>query len=136
MSRLAFRGRTRVKTTRRPWSSKFADAFRGLSRAFRTQASFFVHVWAAVAVVVAGMVLRVSLVEWCLLAGAIGIVLLAETFNTAIESLARAVDVGRHPRIRDALDMASAGVLLSAMTAAVIGAIVLGHRLGVLAGCW
>lgn len=136
MSRLAFRGRTRVKTTRRPWSSKFADAFRGLSRAFRTQASFFVHVWAAVAVVVAGMVLRVSLVEWCLLAGAIGIVLVAETFNTAIEALARAVDVGRHPRIRDALDMASAGVLLSAMTAAVIGAIVLGHRLGALTGCW
>jgi diacylglycerol kinase len=125
-----------VKTTRRPWSSKFADAFRGLVRAFRTQPSFFVHVWAAVAVVVAGSVLGVSLVEWCLLAGAIGIVLVAETFNTAIESLARAVDVGRHPRIRDALDMASAGVLLSAMTAAVIGAIVLGHRAGAGIGFW
>jgi diacylglycerol kinase len=118
-----------VKTTRRPWASKFADAFRGLSRAVRTQSSFFVHVWVAVAVVVAGAVLRVSLVEWCLLAGAIGIVLVAETFNTAIESLARAFDARRHPRIRDALDMASAGVLLSAMTAAVIGLIVLGHRI-------
>ncbi|MFN5756685.1 MAG: diacylglycerol kinase [Planctomycetia bacterium] len=118
-----------MKTTRRPWASKFADAFRGLSRAVRTQSSFFVHVWVAVAVVVAGAVLRVSLVEWCLLAGAIGIVLVAETFNTAIESLARAFDARRHPRIRDALDMASAGVLLSAMTAAVIGLIVLGHRI-------
>jgi diacylglycerol kinase len=107
-----------------------------VSRAFRTQSSFFVHVWAAVAVVAAGSVLRVSLVEWCLLAGAIGIVLVAETFNTAIESLARAFDARRHPRIRDALDMASAGVLLSAMTAAVIGAIVLGHRVGTLTGCW
>jgi diacylglycerol kinase len=125
-----------VKTIRRSWASKFADAFRGLSRAFRTQSSFFVHVWAAVAVVVAAAVLRVSLVEWCLLAGAIGIVLVAETFNTAIESLARALDVGRHPRIRDALDMASAGVLLSAMTAAVIGLIVLGYRVGALTGCW
>jgi diacylglycerol kinase len=93
-------------------------------------------VWAAVAVVVAGAVLRVSLVEWCLLAGAIGIVLVAETFNTAIESLSRAFDARRHPRIRDALDMASAGVLLSAMTAAVIGLIVLGHRAGCLLGRW
>ncbi len=125
-----------MKTIRRPWASKFADAFRGLSRAVRTQSSFFVHVWVAVAVVVAGAVLRVSLVEWCLLAGAIGIVLVAETFNTAIESLARAFDARRHPRIRDALDMASAGVLLSAMTAAVIGLIVLGHRIGSLLGCW
>ena len=125
-----------MKTTRRPWSSKFADAFRGLARAFRTQSSFFVHVWAAVAVGVAGAVLRVSLVEWCLLAGAIGIVLVAETFNTAIESLARAIDVGRHPRIRDALDMASAGVLLSAATAAVIGAVVLGQRAGAAIGFW
>ena len=136
MSRPGFRGPNSVKTTRRPWSSKFADAFRGVSRAFRTQSSFFVHVWAAVAVVVAAAAIRVSLVEWCLLAGAIGIVLVAETFNTAIESLARAFDARRHPRIRDALDMASAGVLLSAVTAAVIGAIVFGHRVGALTGCW
>jgi diacylglycerol kinase len=125
-----------VKTTRRPWSRKFADAFRGLSRAYRTQSSFFVHVWAAVAVVMAAAVLRASLVEWCLLVGAIGIVLVAETFNTALESLARAVDAGRHPRIRDALDMASAAVLTSAITAAVIGAIVLGHRAGTCCGLW
>jgi diacylglycerol kinase len=114
---------------RRPWRRKFADAFRGLSRAVRSQSSFIVHLWAAVAVVVAAAVLRVSLVEWCLLLGAIGVVLVAEIFNTAIESLARAIDVGRHPRIRDALDMASAAVLLAAITAAVIGVIVFGPRL-------
>ena len=92
----------------RPWSCKFGDAFRGLRRAVRSQNSFAVHLTVATAVIVAAAVLRVSLVEWCLLVGAIGFVLTAEVFNTAIESLARAHDVGRHPRIRDALDMASA----------------------------
>jgi diacylglycerol kinase len=121
---------------RRSWPRKFADAFRGLSRAVRSQSSFFVHLWVAAAVVAVAAVLRVSLVEWCLLIGAIGIVLVAEIFNTSIESLARALDTGRHPRVRDALDMASAAVLLSAVVAAVIGIAVFGHRAGVLAGFW
>jgi hypothetical protein len=76
---------------RRSWPRKFADAFRGLSRAVRRQSSFFVHLWVAAAVVAVAAVLRVSLVEWCLLIGAIGIVLVAEIFNTSIESLARAL---------------------------------------------
>jgi hypothetical protein len=121
---------------RRPWSRKFADAFRGLSRAVRSQSSFLVHLWAAAAVVAVGALLRVGLVEWCLLAGAIGFVLVAETFNTAIESLARALNTGRHPRVRDALDMASAAVLLSAMCAAVIGVAVFGQRAGRILGVW
>ena len=108
----------------RPWSCKFTDAFRGLRRAVRSQSSFAVHLAVAGAVVIAAAVLGVSVVEWCLLLGAIGFVLTAEVFNTAIESLARAHDVGRHPRIRDALDMASAAVLVAAITAAVLGATV------------
>jgi len=113
----------------RTWSRKFADAFRGVSRAVKTQSSFAVHLAAAAAVVTAGVIFRVSAWEWCLLALSIGLVLMAEIFNTAIESLARAPGSRRHPRLRDALDMASAAVLLAAITAAVIGVIVFGPRL-------
>jgi len=81
------------------------------------------------AVVAAGAFFRVTAGEWGLLAFAIGLVLMAEIFNTAIESLARAPGSRRHPRFRDALDMASAAVLLAAVTAAVIGLIVFGPRL-------
>ena len=65
--------------------------------------------------------LSVSPIEWCLIVLAIGFVLAAEVFNTAIESLAQVHDVGHHPRIRDALDMASGGVLAAAITSGVIG---------------
>jgi len=121
--------RISAQTPSRTWSRKFADAFRGLGRAVRTQSSFAVHLAAAAAVVTAGALFRVSAGEWCLLALAIGLVLMAEIFNTAIESLARAPGSRRHPRFRDALDMASAAVLLAAITAAVIGVIVFGPRL-------
>ncbi|MCX7432753.1 MAG: diacylglycerol kinase [Planctomycetia bacterium] len=117
------------RTSSRTWSRKFADAFRGLARAVRTQSSFAVHILVAGAVVTGGAMFRVSAVEWCLLAFAIGLVLMAEIFNTAIESLARAPGSRRHPRFRDALDMASAAVLLAAITAATIGVIVFGPRI-------
>jgi len=119
----------RQSTTPRSWSQKFADAFRGLSRAVRSQSSFAVHLGMAMAVVAAGAVLQVSPVEWCLLVFAIGLVLMAEIFNTAIESLARGPGSRRHPRLRDALDIASGGVLVAAITAAVIGLFVFGPRL-------
>ena len=123
-----------MRNGRRAWSRKFADAFRGCSRAFRSQSSFAVHVTVAVAVVIVAAVFRVTAVEWCLLALAIGGVLVAEVFNTAIESLARGPGSRRHPRLRDALDMASAAVLVAAGTAAVVGLIVFGPRLAALVG--
>ena len=103
------------------WKSKFGYAFRGLRRAFRTQHSFAIHLLIACVVVAAAAVLRVTTIEWGLIVAAIGMVLVAETFNTAIESLARAVHTQFHPRLRDALDIASAAVLLAAGTAVVIG---------------
>src|SRR6056300_645404 len=92
------------------WWHKFAHAFRGMRRALRTQHSFAVHLAVAAVVVMVASVLQVTSAEWGLLVLAIGLVLAAETFNTAIESLARAVDTAFHPRLRDALDMASAAV--------------------------
>lgn len=119
---------------RRTWQQKFADAFRGCSRVFRGQSSFAVHVTVAVAVVAAAAWFRVTAIEWCLLSLAIGGVLVAEVFNTALESLARGPGSRRHPRLRDALDMASAAVLAAAATAAVVGVVVFGPRLLALVG--
>lgn len=106
------------------WRQKFGHAFRGLRRALRTQHSFAVHLAVAAVVVLVATALRVSVTDWALLVLAIGLVLVAETFNTAVESLARAVDTRFHPRLRDALDIASGAVLLAAGTAVVIGLIV------------
>jgi len=87
-----------------------------------------VHLPCAVAVVIAAAVLGCNLLEWGLLVLSIGAVLAAELFNTSIESLARAIDVGRHPRIRDALDTAGGAVLVASASAAVVGLVVLGIR--------
>lgn len=120
----------------RSWSRKFADAFRGVKLGIRGQSSFFVHFFIAAAAVAAGLSMRCSLVEWCLLAISIAGVLAAEMFNSALEALAKAITREIDPHIGAALDIGSAAVLLTALGAASVGVIILGNRLGQLLGWW
>ena len=113
---------------------KFGLAWRGLRRGVRSESNFFVHLFVAALVVATGGVLRCTMVEWCLLVLCIALVLAVEMMNTALEHLAKAVSEKRNPFIADALDMASASVLLASLGAAVVGSIILGYRLKLLLG--
>ena len=120
----------------RGWPEKFRDAFRGVKVGVRGQSSFFVHLFFAAAVIVAGVMLQVTQSEWCLLVLSMATVLAAEMFNTVLESMARAITEETHPDLGDALDIGSAAVLLAAIGAVVVGLIVFGNRLGILLGWW
>lgn len=115
---------------------RFGSAFRGWRRGVRAESNFFVHLFVAALVVAAGLVLGVSWLEWCLLALCIASVLAAEMFNTALEHLAKAVTREHDEMIRDALDISSAAVLLTAIGAAVVGLTVLAHHLAQQLGWW
>ena len=117
----------------RTWLGKFADASRGFFLSITTQSSFAAHLPVAAAAVVAGFWLGLSLTEWGLVALAIGLVVMAEVFNTSLEALAKAVGTYPDDGIRDALDLASGGVLAAVLTAITIGLIVLGPKLWALA---
>lgn len=124
------------KQPKRTWRDKFRDAFRGTWLAMRDQTSFRVHVAFALAVVTLAALLKVSVVQWCLLLLCITMVLAAETFNTALEWMAKAVDHRENPQLGGALDIASAAVLMSAVGAALVGTAVFAFRLGVLLSWW
>jgi len=109
---------------RTSWVKKFRCAFRGAKLGVRGESSFFVHFFVAAAVVAAALVLKASLVDWCLLLLCITIVLTAEMINSAIERLARAVDSEPNSHIRDALDIGSGAVLVAAIGASIVGAVV------------
>ncbi|MEX0865970.1 MAG: diacylglycerol kinase [Pirellulales bacterium] len=113
----------------RTWRTKFSDAFRGFRHGVRGQSSFFVHFFFAAAVVGAGLALRVTLVEWCLLALCIAGVLTAEMFNTALEKLVKATVKQHNPEVGAALDISSAAVLLASIGAVVVGAIIFTPKL-------
>lgn len=116
------------------WGAKFHHAFRGAKRGIRGQSSFFIHFFCAAAVIAGAIALDVSLVEWCLFAVCITMVLAAEMFNTAIERLAKAINREQHPDLGTALDISSAAVLLTAIGAAVVGAVLFINRVLLLFG--
>ena len=109
----------------RTWVQKFRDAARGVKIAVRGEVNFFIHFFIAVVAGVAGGIVELSDERWCLYILCVTIVLAAELFNTAIEHLARAVTREQHPEVRDALDIASGGVLMAAIGAAVVGGLLI-----------
>ena len=109
----------------RPWKEKFGDAFRGLCEVVRRESSFAVHLAVAAAVIAAAAILRMGAVEWSVLLLCIAGVLAAETFNTALESMARAIAAGENRHLRDALDVGSGAVLTAAFGAVAVGAVAL-----------
>ena len=121
---------------KRSWAHKFRDAFRGVKEGVRGQSSFFVHFLVAAGVAAAGVALRVSLAEWCLLLLCIAGVLTTEMFNSALESMAKAITGESDPHLGNSLDIGSAAVLLASMGAAIVGTIIFAHRLAVLMGWW
>ncbi len=66
---------------------------------------------------------------WALLVLAMGLVWMAEAFNTALERALDTLHPFPHPGIGWAKDVAAAAVLLAALTAALVGLLVLGPPL-------
>jgi diacylglycerol kinase len=106
------------------WKQKFGHAFRGLRYGIRGQDSFWVHLPAAIAVLLLGILLRLQRWEWCAVLVCIAIVVAAELGNTAIEMLVRRLHPERHQDVGQALDTAAAAVLVVSLAAVLVGCIV------------
>lgn len=118
------------------WRHKFAVAFRGIAIGMRGQASFRVHLFAAAAVIAMAAVLRMHPWQWAVLLLCIAVVLTAELFNSALESLSRAITAEHNDHVGQALDVAAGAVLTAAIAAAAVGTIVLLNRVSEMAGRW
>lgn len=102
----------------------FTYAFAGLKVLFREEHNSRIHLFATVCVVLAGVLLKISLLEWVAVAFAVGLVFSGEIFNSAVEDLSDVVCPERDERIKKVKDLAAAAVLVNAITAAVIGLLV------------
>lgn len=107
----------------------FGYALAGVGFTARTQINFWIHLVCLFIVVAVGLLLGLDRADWLWLTLAITAVLMAETFNTAIEQLCDAVSTDHHPGLGRAKDAAAGAVLLTAIGAVVIGLLVFGPRL-------
>ena len=113
----------------RSWFQKFKFAFIGIALGIKGQSSFVVHILMAIAVVAIAAFLKIPLQEWAILLICITMVVAAETFNSALETIAKEITDDHSDHIAAGLNIASGAVLVAAIGAAIVGLILLGNRL-------
>lgn len=102
----------------------FRYAYCGIVEAYKGEQNLKIHTVIAILVVIFGFVFQISYTEWLVCLVLIGLVLMAEFFNTAIEFVVDLASPDIHPLAKLAKDTASAGVLMMAIISAIIGLII------------
>ena len=108
---------------------KFGNAVRGIAEAIRIENSFKFHFVAAIAAIILGFVLDISEEEWAVLVIVIGLVLVAEMFNTVVELLARMVTREQNELARQFLDISAGAVLVTSLVSVIVGIVIFGSKL-------
>jgi diacylglycerol kinase len=107
----------------------FGFATAGIMTLVLTQPNARVHLVLGIGAASLALWLGVSALEWALLTLTVGLVLVAEAVNTAIEAAVDIASPSIHPLARQAKDIAAGGVLISAITAVIVGLALFAPRL-------
>lgn len=110
----------------------FRYAFNGIRLLISKEHNAWIHCFAAVCVVIAGILLKISKMEWIAVVIVIGAVLAAEAVNSALEAIADFVSPEYSEAIKRTKDLAAGAVLLIAIAAAIVGGIIFFPKLGTL----
>ena len=102
----------------------FSYALKGIRLLFGSEINARVHLVFTFCVVGAGFFFSINSTEWSLIILAIAMVLSAEAMNTAIEFLTDLVSPEYHDLAKKTKDLAAGAVLITAIGAALIGAII------------
>ena len=104
-----------------PFIKRLGFALKGIALTFRRESSFRTHVLVAVGVLVLLCIARPAPVWWAIVVVVTGLVLLAELFNSALETLTDHLHPDQHPEIGVAKDMAAGAVLVASAIAVLVG---------------
>mgnify|MGYP006306843967 CR=1 FL=1 len=98
-------------------------ALSGLALFSRSELHARIHGFIALGVIIAAIIFPLSSTEWLFVVGAIGIVIITEILNTAIEHIADFIHPSYHHQIKNIKDLAAASVLVAAIMAFFTGLI-------------
>ena len=102
----------------------FRFAFNGLKYLIEREHNARIHLVATALVITFGFAFKISLKEWMSLIIVIGLVLVSEIFNTAIETICDFISPQKHENIKKIKDLSAAAVLVSAVIAFIIGTLI------------
>ena len=99
-------------------------ALNGLLSLLENEHNSRIHLIAAMAAIIMGIIMKLDHYEWALLVIVIGIVFLTELLNSSLESLADLIDPEWNQLIMKAKDYGASAVLISAIVAILVGGLI------------
>lgn len=125
----AFKWREFLKSEGARRATSFQAAFSGLRRLIISERHFQLHLIAATCAIILAAFLDFSRLEWAILMVTIGLVLVAEGLNSAIERVVDTTTPGFHPLAKAAKDISAAAVLIAAIVSVIVGLLLYGPKL-------
>ena len=104
--------------------ASFKYAINGLKILFTEEVNSKIQLASTCIVIMIGFLFHLNAYEWIEIIFAIFIVVITEAINTSIENLCNAVTMEQNDQIKKVKDIAAGAVLMSAITAVIIGLIV------------
>ena len=109
--------------------SSFKYAFQGMFSALKTERNLKIHVTIMLLVIIAGIVLKISKIEWIICIILFGLVIGGEMLNSAIETVVDKAMPDINSKAKFAKDAAAGAVLVFAIASAIIGFMIFGTKL-------
>lgn len=102
----------------------FLFAIQGFRIAVTTERNIKVMLAVGACAIVGGLALQIDLLSWAIILLCCGVVIMAELFNTAIETVVDLVSPEFHPLAGRAKDIAAAAVWVLSFLVAIVGVLV------------
>lgn len=102
----------------------FKHAFEGIGVAIKSERNLQIHIAIMFLVIIFGIILKISVVEWFVCLLLFGGVISLEMINTAIETTVDLITMERNPKAKLAKDASAGAVLVIAIVSVIIGLII------------
>ncbi len=113
-----------MKTKTKKLINSFKYAFAGIVTSFKTEQNMKIHILVMILVIIAGIVLKVSSLDWIILVIMFSLVISAELFNTVIETVVDMITMEKNEKAKIAKDIAAGAVLVLAIGSIIVGLII------------
>ena len=114
----------KIKVKTKKLINSFKYAIQGLIVSFKKERNMKIHILIMILVILAGIFLKISKIEWIICIILFALVISGELFNTAIETVVDIAMPYRDKKAKLAKDVSAGAVLIFATASAVIGGII------------
>lgn len=101
-----------------------AFAFKGIVILIKSENSIKAQIFISALMIICGFLFRISYTEWAIQVICIGLILTAESLNTAIEKIADFIHPDHHEKIGIIKDIAAGAVGFAAIFSIVVGCLI------------